>query len=121
MNVLQLTWAFKLKYFPDGLIKNFKAQFCARGDQQIEDIDFFETYAPVVQLTTICSMLILKVLLELKSIQGDITVAFLHANLEEGEDVFMEMPLGFRKKNAGPLAHSGSILLKTGSLWNVSV
>ncbi len=39
--------------FPDGLIKKFKARFCARGDQQIKGIDFFETYAPVVQWTTI--------------------------------------------------------------------
>ena len=80
--------------FPDGLIKKFKAWFFARGDQQIQDIDFFET-APVVQWTTIHLMLILEVLLELKSKQGDIISAFLHANLEEGENVFVEMHLGF--------------------------
>ena len=34
MNALQSTWLFKLKYFPDGLIKNVKACFCA-GDQQM--------------------------------------------------------------------------------------
>jgi len=49
MNVIDSIWAFKLKRFPDGLIKKFKARFCARGDQQLEGIDFFETYAPVVQ------------------------------------------------------------------------
>ena len=48
-NGIQLTWAFKCKRFPDGLIKKFKARFCARGDMQLEGIDFFETYAPVVQ------------------------------------------------------------------------
>ena len=32
MNVLPSTWAFKCKRFPDGLIKKFKARFCARGD-----------------------------------------------------------------------------------------
>ena len=40
-------------------------------------------------------MLILDVLLELKSKQGDITTAFLHANLKEGDNLFVEMPLGF--------------------------
>ena len=49
MNVLDSTCAFKIKRFSDGLIKKFKAKFCARGDQQIEGIDFFESYAPVVQ------------------------------------------------------------------------
>ena len=40
-------------------------------------------------------MFILEVLLELKSKQGHINGAFLHANLEKGEDVYVEMPLGF--------------------------
>ena len=60
MNVLPSTWAFKLKRFPDGTVKKFKGRFCARGDKQIEGIDFFETYSPVVQWTTIRLMLILE-------------------------------------------------------------
>jgi hypothetical protein len=49
-NVIWSTWAFKCKQFPDGLIKKFKARFCACGDMQLEGVDlFFETYAPVVQ------------------------------------------------------------------------
>ena len=34
-NVLSSTWAFKIKRFPNGLIKKFKVSFCARCDQQI--------------------------------------------------------------------------------------
>ncbi len=33
MNVINSTWAFKCKRYPDGLIKKFKARFCACGDQ----------------------------------------------------------------------------------------
>jgi hypothetical protein len=29
LNVIPLTWAFKCKQFPDGLIKKFKSHFCA--------------------------------------------------------------------------------------------
>ena len=94
-NVISSTWAFKVKQYPDGLIKKFKARFCARGDQQLAGIDFFETYAPVVQWTTIRLMFILEILLGLKSKQGDVLCAFLHADLEPGENVFVEMPLGF--------------------------
>jgi hypothetical protein len=43
--VIASTWAFKCKHYPDGLIKKFKACFCARGDKQLEGIDFFDTYA----------------------------------------------------------------------------
>jgi hypothetical protein len=97
-NVIDSIWAFKLKRYPDGMVKKFKARFCARGDQQLEGIDFFETYAPVVQWTTVRLMLILEVLLGLKSKQGDVTAAFLHGELGEDEKVYVEMPLGFRKK-----------------------
>ena len=95
MNIISSTWAFKCKRYPDGLIKKFKARFCARGDQQLEGIDFFETYAPVVQWTTIRLMFILEILLGLKSMQGDVTCAFLHADLEENETVYVDMPMGF--------------------------
>lgn len=97
MNVIRATWAFKLKRYPDGLIKKFKARFCARGDMQLEGVDFFETYAPVVQWTTVRLMLILEVLLGLKSKQGDVTAAFLHADLEPHEKVYVEMPKGFEQ------------------------
>ena len=98
MNVIDSISAFKLKRFPDGLIKKFKARFCARGDQQLEGIDFFETYTPVVQWTTVRMMLILEILLYRKSKQGDVTAAFLHTKLGEDEKVYVEMPLGFRKQ-----------------------
>ena len=95
MNIISSTWAFKGKSNPDGLIKKFKARFCAQGDQQLEGIDFFETYAPIVQWTTIWLMFILEILLGLKSMQGDVTCAFLHADLEENETVYVDMPMGF--------------------------
>ncbi len=53
MNLINGTWALKFKHFPNGTVKKFKACFCAQGDQQLEGIDFSETYAPVVQWTTL--------------------------------------------------------------------
>jgi hypothetical protein len=64
---------------------------------QLEGIDVFETYAPVVQWTTVRLMLIIEVLLGLKSKQGDVTAAFLYSDLEEGENFFVDMPKGFEK------------------------
>ncbi len=97
-NVIQSTWAFKCKRFPYGLIKKFKACFCTQKDMQLEGVDFFGPYAPVVQWTTIRLMFILEVLLGLKSKQGDVTCAFLHANIESDETVYVDMPLGFNTK-----------------------
>ena len=79
-------------------MKKFKAHFCAQGDQQLEGIDFFETYAPVVHWTTVCLLLILEILLDMKSKQGDTTAAFLHADVSPGEEIYVEMPQGFKQK-----------------------
>ena len=49
MHVLPSTWAFRCKRYPDDLIRKLKARFCVRGDRQIEGVDYFETFAPVVQ------------------------------------------------------------------------
>ncbi len=94
-HVIPSMWAFKCKRYPDGCIKKFKSCFCARGDKQLEGIDFFETYAPVVQWTTIRLMFILEILLGLQSKQGNFLCAFLHGELEPGEKFYVEMPLGF--------------------------
>lgn len=94
--ILDIIWAFKIKRFPDGRIKGFKGRICARGDQQQEGVDFFEMYASVVQWTTVCLMLIIKVLLGLKSKQGDVTAAILHAMLGEDEHVYCKMLMGFK-------------------------
>jgi hypothetical protein len=44
------------------LIKKFKARFCMCIDMQIEGVDFFDTYAPVVQWSAICLIMIIAVL-----------------------------------------------------------
>ena len=67
MNVIESTRKFKIKLFTDGLVKIFKAWFCARCDQQLEGYDLFETYDPIIQWTTIWIILILEVLLGIKS------------------------------------------------------
>ncbi|KAL7484019.1 hypothetical protein ACHAW6_009661 [Cyclotella cf. meneghiniana] len=97
MHVLPSTWAFRLKRFPNGLAKKFKARFCVRGDMQIEGVDFFETWAPVVQWTTVRSMMILATRLNLVSAQADITAAFVHAPLGPDEHVYVRQPAGFQR------------------------
>ncbi len=93
MNAINGTWAFKCKQFPNRMVKKFKACFCDHGDQQLEGIAFFETYASIVKWTTVCLMLILENLLGLKFKQSDVIAAFLCATLGEGEKVYVEICL----------------------------
>ena len=97
MNGLSSKWAFKCKRFPDGLIKKFKARFYNRGDQQVEGVEYFETYVPVIMWVTICLMLILECLLDLKFKQGDVACAFLQAHLKPKEEVYVHMLIGFKQ------------------------
>ena len=95
-NILDSTWAFKCKRYPDGRVKKLKARFCVRGDQQVEGVDFFETFAPVVQWSTIRLLLVLSRRLGFSTAQVDYTAAFVQAAINE--DVFVQMPKGFRKR-----------------------
>jgi hypothetical protein len=64
-------------------------------DHQLEEINIFETYAPVVQWTTIHLMFVLKILLVLKLMKSNVNCTFLHTNLKENTKVFVDMPMGF--------------------------
>jgi hypothetical protein len=111
MNILLSTWAFECKQFPDGDVQKLKARFCARGDFQIEGVDFFETYAPVLNWQTLRIMLVTSLLLQLLSTkQVDYMAAFVHADIDrdpewdtmtkakrEKSGVFMNMPKGFQR------------------------
>jgi hypothetical protein len=95
MNVLPSTWAFKIKWYPDGRVKKFKACICARGDRQKEGIDYFETWAPVVQWSTLRIVMILAIKLKLISVQCDITAAFVHGRVPPMETIYVHQPRGF--------------------------
>jgi hypothetical protein len=90
MNVVSSVWAFKRKRYPDGSLRKLKARICARGFEQIEGVDYFETFAPVVQWMTVRLVLIMTILLNLENKQIDYTAAFLQAPLDH--DVYVEMP-----------------------------
>lgn len=110
MNVLPSTWAFRCKRFPDGTVRKLKARFCVRGDMQIEGVDYFDTYAPVVNWQTVRLMLILSIILGLATKQVDYTAAFVHADIDRDPNwdnmteeqrsrsgVYIHMPRGFMK------------------------
>lgn len=108
MNVLPSTWAFRIKRYPNGEIRKLKARFCVRGDRQIANVDYFETFAPVVNWNTVRLLLTLSAELGLANTQVDFVAAFVNADIDKPPDydmmtpeeqsrtgVFVEMPRGF--------------------------
>ena len=51
--ILLGTWVFKLKRLSDETKSKFKSIYYVRGDKQIEGVDYFDTYASVIQWSTI--------------------------------------------------------------------
>ena len=72
-NILYPAWAFRKKRYPDGSLKKYKARLCVRGDQQIEGVDVFETYASVVSRITVRLLLVLSIFVVLYTPQVDYT------------------------------------------------
>lgn len=51
--VVSCRWIFKSKLQPDGTIKRYKARLVARGFSQTQDLDYFETFSPVVRYESV--------------------------------------------------------------------
>ena len=89
--VLPGTWVFKVKRAPDGSFKKFKARYCIRGDLQEGE---FETYAPVVQFSSVRLFLAWSLMLGWYTCSIDFSNAFIQATLKD--DTYIHLPRGFR-------------------------
>ena len=90
------TWVLRIKRSPDGEIKKFKARFCVRGDLQ-DGVN--ETYAPVVQWSSVRIFLILTLHLGWTTCSIDFSNAFVQAKLEK--PVWIHVPRGYHAAKPG--------------------
>jgi hypothetical protein len=104
-NGLPSMWAFKIKRYPDGRVKKFKACFCARGNRQTEGVDYFETWAPIVMWSTVCIVMVLAATLDLISVHCDITMAFIHACIPATETIYVHQPQSLNCGNSDEVLH----------------
>jgi hypothetical protein len=84
---------FKEKLRPDGTIERYKARLVAKGYTQKEGEDFFDTYSPVAQLTTIRVLLSLAASYGLIIHQMNVKTTFLNREVEE--EIYMDQSDGF--------------------------
>jgi len=90
---LQPIWSFHRKRAPDWTILKYKSRLCPNGGMQIEGINYWATYAPVVSWRTVRLTLILSLLSGLKSRQVDYVSAYTQVPLDC--DLYMNILPGF--------------------------
>jgi hypothetical protein len=92
--VLGACWVFSKKPLDNSELK-YKARLVIKGYEQRFGIHYTETYAPVVNLRTVRTLLALAAYLDMEVHQMDVTTAFLNAELPEDEQIHMEVPAGY--------------------------
>ena len=88
--ILPGTWTLRRKRNPDGTLKGLKARWCVRGDLQPPVAD---TYAPVVQWSTIRLVLYFTLFFNLSTRCIDFSNAFVQAPLTD--PIYVHLPRGF--------------------------
>ena len=96
-NPLPSTWAFKIEQYPDGRMQKQKAKFFVRGDCQIKNLVYFESYAPVVLWSTIRMVTNIVTQSGWATRKVNSSNAFIQAKLEK--EVNVELPALFSDGN----------------------
>nr|GEZ84025.1 zinc finger, CCHC-type [Tanacetum cinerariifolium] len=86
-------WIFKKKIKADGTIEKYKARLVIKGFRQREGLDYFDTYSPVMRITSIRMILAIAALRNLEVYQMDVKTVFLNGDLKE--EIYMNQPGGF--------------------------
>ncbi|GJR90450.1 retrotransposon protein, putative, ty1-copia subclass [Tanacetum coccineum] len=85
-------WLFKKKTDMDGAVYTYKAHLVAKGFTQTYDVDYKETFSPVVDIRAIRILIAIPAYYDYEICQMDVKTAFLNGHLLE--EVYMEQPKG---------------------------
>jgi hypothetical protein len=92
-NIVGSKLVFDVKSKADGSVERYKVRMVAQGFSQVEGVDFTETYAPVLRMTTFRLAMAIAAHRHYFVDQIDVNTAFLNSVLRE--KVFIKLPPGY--------------------------
>ncbi len=98
---------FKRKLGSNGAIERYKARLVTRGDQQIEGVNYKDTFSPVLDMTKARVIFAFGVLWGNPPRHGDIPGAYTRDSPEVNLEIYMYPPQGI-KLNAEEAASGGN-------------
>jgi hypothetical protein len=87
-NVIGTKWVYRNKQDENRVVTKNKSRLVAKGNTQVEGLDFGETYAPVARLEAICILLAFAAHHDFKLYQMDVKSAFLNGPISE--EIYVE-------------------------------
>lgn len=95
INIIGTRRVFRNKFDEHGTITRNKWRLVMQGYNQVEGIEYDETFAQVARMEGIRIVIAFATYIEFNIFQMDVKIAFLNGNLKE--EVYVKQPLGFQE------------------------
>lgn len=96
-SLISCKWIFKNKLLANWTVERYKACLVAKEFDQIEGVDYLETFIPILKKTTIWNLVSLAASNKWYLEKLDVNTISLHGDLNE--DVYMKIPPGLKVSN----------------------
>ncbi|KAK3266748.1 hypothetical protein CYMTET_24652 [Cymbomonas tetramitiformis] len=117
VRLLDMSLVLKVKLDKHRQLQKRKARVCVRGNKQEYGVDYFDTFAPCTQLSSVRLVIILALNLALNVYHMDVETAFLNSVLEE--DLYVKLPRGleYQGRTCAKLLKAVYGLKQAGKEW----